>query len=334
MTPQELHSRILLHELRTILLDETREGDQITQEWKDAIQQDLHSPTPYLVLADDLDEAGSDLGELCRIQVELIGVLPVDGEMVENPTRANHPFHRDFCLKQSLPAKHLLERRREIVEPLYTELHQIERPNSPPALRHIPRQSRLGRTTRMLTDVLRYCTLNQGKSVLVQCPIGGVQDMHDDLANVCEEILESPPAWSACETINYISDCRIHFTDRNDAVILRTHSTSRREAMMARHAGDPLTFAREQAIHSGFDPNIPFQTEYGIERQAWLSTQTFPPDIHFTDHACPQMGMDQDLMRRTVEMLANYASLTGNLEPFHRYAREWAEQNGIDPNFF
>src|SRR5688572_16818146 len=96
MTPAELHSRILLHELRIILLDETREGDQIPQEWKEEIQGDPHNPAPYLVLADHLDDAGDPLGELCRIQVELIGKLPVDFLLTQTKLdQTSHPFSQE-----------------------------------------------------------------------------------------------------------------------------------------------------------------------------------------------------------------------------------------------
>lgn len=254
MTPEELHSRILLHELRTILLDETREGDQLPQEWKQVLREDPHNSVPYLILADFLEEQGSELGELCRIQVELIGLLPVDGGIPD--IRQMHYYHRhpfDFVIKSlEEPMRDLLPRRLEIVEPLYPprecQINQVnlltrrgaERSkfqekwlerngfdtNRPFASdydqynrRTVFAQSRkLGRTTRMLTDVLRYCSLNQGMDVAVvhQNPEALA---HTDFVPLATElfheptILESQPMFS----LNNANVVHFLYPDENSA---------------------------------------------------------------------------------------------------------------------
>lgn len=207
MTPETLHQRILLHELRTILCDETRAGDQLPVEWREVIQADPHETAPYLILADYLEDQGSDLGELCRIQCELIGEkLPwTDTPLPE------HPFKVDLMVEQAgetevSPLINLLSRRWEITAHLYgprkcsitmkeinrlhygivgsdrseREINQLVRSHltqngfdlsrpwrDAPDIdnrRWTYKQDRkLGRTTRMLTDVLRYCCLNQEK---------------------------------------------------------------------------------------------------------------------------------------------------------------------------
>lgn len=185
MNPEQLHQRILLHELRTILLDETRQGDPIPDNWKAAIQEDPHRKTPYLVLADWLDEQGSDLAELCRIQCELIDLLPIDLFMENRyELNAGHPFNRDAVAIIHRGERHtidLVTRRFHLTLPLYSELQKVERLtplvdpeddegvsfHRPERYRHDLRPHKLGRTTRMLTDVLRYCALIQEKNVLV-----------------------------------------------------------------------------------------------------------------------------------------------------------------------
>lgn len=187
MTPTELHSRILLHELRTILLDETREGEPIPQEWREQLTTDPHNPANYLVLADWLDDQGDPLGELCRIQVELIGQL-YQGETYMLTGSRFHPFRFDLnlytttskygegwpieeypkALAKTKPQIELLSRRWEITQELYTEYPEIPKTEDSPIFRpRILRQSRLGRTTRMLTDILRYCYAKRDGMVLV-----------------------------------------------------------------------------------------------------------------------------------------------------------------------
>ena len=208
MTPETLHQRILLHELRTILLDDTREGDQIPAQWKEVIQENPHEREPYLVLADALDEAGSDLGELCRIQCELIGELPAERL---NASGESHPFVADILIERAgeterSPLIDLLTRRWEIVEPLYGPREcqiseeamrargetargrgpitdrvlaengfDINRPletsyegRNGSYAHYFSQSPPLGRTTRMLTDVLRYCWINREKRVIIQ----------------------------------------------------------------------------------------------------------------------------------------------------------------------
>lgn len=211
MTPEELHSRILLHELRTILLDETREGDQLPEERKQILRDDPHSTAPYLILADWLEDQGSELGELCRIQVELAGTpfsmyarfaheLPpvcLDAALVEasNPLRPLlirkagiwrnlYPPKEFFFSKESLspipPAKLNPYIKRVLKEEGFDLTRHWDAP-SPFGPGNYTQSRRLGRTTRMLTDVLRYCCLNQGKIVRVS---------HNQPATTCVTLSE------------------------------------------------------------------------------------------------------------------------------------------------
>lgn len=236
MTPAELHSRILLHELRTILLDDTREGGSIPQEWKDELLRSPHDPAGYLVLGDWLDDQGDPLGELCRIQVELIDRLPVEPVMSRQPSwtagreeRAKFQLAdiaeanaisdqmRDFLYdeidfqltdfgKEYLQA--VEENQRQTRDSVFLHLDAVKNRHhwfrdvpagtdlSRQRLRHIadlyPRTSRLGRTTRMLTDVLRYCALNQGKLIAIVHNDPG--ELHKRFAHVLNEIWTFKPS--------------------------------------------------------------------------------------------------------------------------------------------
>lgn len=207
MTPTELHQRILLHELRTILLDGTREGGQIPDEWKAQLRAEPHETTPYLILGDWLDEAGSDLGELCRIQCELIGKLNPKLAFKISPYRqrhqrlSDHPFNLDWqhvldtepflgVPQATIDLIKLTHRRWEIVEPLYPTPHK------------------LGRTTRMLTDLLRYCCMKQGRSALVLH--NSPADCESTWARICSEIIGG--VWS---NTRYAFGNRIQFDYRH-----------------------------------------------------------------------------------------------------------------------
>lgn len=310
MTPEELHSRILLHELRTILLDETREGGQLPEERKQILRDDPHNPSHYLILADFLEDQGSELGELCRIQVELIGLLPVDytfGGPLREPRIDQHPFQTDYGDHlitghdpEGCPCE-LLERRWEIVEPLYPRIDHAQlltaylnfQKGEKPERTVSPRK--LGRTTRMLTDVLRYCCLNQGKNILVRLPGDEVEQSNLEFRfdRLCREVWGREPAWLETHTA-HMPDCRIHFGDTETNRFIRTHRTSR--TLAEDREMEPRLYARQRAIESGFDPMLHFETGYSIEQMAWLSVQEFPPDTTFTDHACQQRSEWDDML--------------------------------------
>lgn len=288
MTPEELHSRILLHEIRTILLDETREGDQLPEERKQILRDDPHSSAPYLILADWLEDQGSDLGELCRIQVELIGVIPAD-QFARRHDEPQHHFwidrqHFKMQVEEDEHALALTQRRLEIAQPLYppkecslshrellarrgdanwhgyvrewiaTRGIDLSKPyesrEDAPGRRMVYTQSRrLGRTTRMLTDVLRYCCLNQGKNVLVR--VAEVGDLRERFESLMAELIDLNPDQHVTPYM--------HFPFKSPVLITRLSSTY-----------------------------WPLAGE---------------PDITFTDHACPQPPVWDDQVRRR-QMLA------------------------------
>lgn len=119
MTSEEIHKRILLFELREILFDTRRHGTQVP-EWKDTLEKQTDI-TPYLVLADWLDEEGDELGELCRIQCELIAHSKFEW-IYDWRGANNHPFfydHDGAILFNNGAVVELLKRRLEIINELY-----------------------------------------------------------------------------------------------------------------------------------------------------------------------------------------------------------------------
>jgi hypothetical protein len=302
MTPAELHSRILLHELRTILLDETREGAQIPQAYRELIQGDPHNPSSYLVLADELED--DPLGELCRIQVELIGHIPPEliisskgqGYDLNQP-----PFVTDCEIMGSPSVPWGTERPKEtrlqalVGTRMATYLLDFYRfwPTGEPDMGREYRSSRLGRTTRMLTDILRYCALNQGKHILVQHnPKDYLRQRLIDLAFQIEysELSHSGPFYE--EWLN----CRentIYFAPPVHAYLQRTLERS--------------------TPAEGY--------EYSIEHQAYLRIEVLSPSITFTDHACQHIGFDRASgeSRTVVQEWDNLTCIGG---PYHGQTRQ------------
>jgi uncharacterized protein (TIGR02996 family) len=287
VTPQELHSRILLHELRTILLDETREGSRIPQRWKDYLLEGPHEPTRYLILADWLDEQEDPLGELSRIQVQLIGLLPVDLFMFAKEHYApidKHPFLHDWfaCFpmgypNESTPFRHLVSIRASAARDLYDYWPPSEHLPVEPEKR--PRNRTLGRTTRMLTDILRYCALNQGKHVLVRHP--SAEPLRGSYEKVMQELLAGTPVEGMHIYKNHIHFGRPEMTD-----IIRTHRITERQIVNAGGIKELQLYVRQELARVGFDINRHIQVEQELASRSWLGVQTFPPDITFTDHAC------------------------------------------------
>lgn len=244
MTPEQLHQRILLHELRTILLDETRQGTVVPEGFAAMIRQDPHEKEPYLILADWLDEQGDELGELCRIQCELFEKLSVNGFVTSDQRYPElHPMYRDMTTINVFDdhnAKSLASRRWEIVSGLYPETcpwdndgdgNCMHHPNGCPAYN-------LGRTTRMLTDVLRYCCLNKGKRVLVVhdnprnasgCLWGLVEELIAESGPPADESPFAAPISIYGNTVCFRSRCISPFV--SDIVdVLDTESQIQREA--------------------------------------------------------------------------------------------------------
>lgn len=305
MTPKTLHKRILLHELRTILLDDTREGEAVPQEWAQAIRENPHDESVYLIMADALEqEQASVIGELCRIQCALIEELPV----IRNPKyfaqfnrygelhgfaadlQKVEKFHQakdDLDSLELAQRVALLARRWEIVEPLYApkecfiDLRKSWLADGGDFVRRTLRENgmdheltkarrdeenirwactqprKLGRTTRMLTDVLRYCVLNEGKRVLVRHDDPQESQMRFDA--LCTHFeLWGNGSWTERGAAHFPNGNTVHFGGPETTHLVRTN-----ESIVPR---------------DGY--------EYDIERQRYINVETVPPGITFTDHAC------------------------------------------------
>lgn len=319
MTLEELHSRILLHELRAILFDDSRGGTLVPAGYRELIEQSPHEPASYLVLADHFDDDGDVLGELIRIQVELSGgvTFPEGAQWISAFAFDPHngmetqiklapqatPFQNDMTMAnihkilsgKGSPRAELIQRQWEIAAELYSETtnktyqtiggETVQFPFS-----RVVRKSKLGRTTRMLTDVIRYCFMNHGKHVLCILPgdnVDNVENSKKELQfdRLCRELIDREPAWISTHTA-HIPDCHIHFGLMGFNQLIRTHRIPRRD--MLHHDGneEALRYVRQQLIAAGFDTSRPIQTEYNIAEHCWASTQFYTPDITFTDHAC------------------------------------------------
>jgi hypothetical protein len=174
----------------------------------------------------------------------------------------------------------------------------------------------------MLTDILRYCALNQGKHVLVRHP--SAEPLRGSYEKVMQELLAGTPVEGMHIYKNHIHFGRPEMTD-----IIRTHRITERQIVNAGGIKELQLYVRQELARVGFDINRHIQVEQELASRSWLGVQTFPPDITFTDHAC-QQRVDTEAARRAItSALINYTQMTGDSRPLDQHISEWARENGI-----
>lgn len=158
MLTHEIHTRIMLNELREILVDPERpHGGHLPSEMADGL--DLDSVTSFLVAADWFEQQGSELENLIRTHCELIDLMPMDWcldrHYVNHDGMGRHPFLVDSYWSRMLEQNKLDSNVSHRVRLLMSRLESTEN-------LYEGCTRRLGRTTRMLTDVIRRCGLDGG----------------------------------------------------------------------------------------------------------------------------------------------------------------------------
>lgn len=170
MLTHEIHTRIMLNELREILIDPERpHGGHLPSEMADGL--DLDSVTSFLVAADWFEQQGSELENLIRTHCELIELMPMDWCLSEPYVEHNqrcgyedgywvYPFASDWNWCKHVDTddesyrRDLMESRLRSYNDLYGILHKYDYKTNLEGV-----TVKLGRTTRMLTDVIRRCGL-------------------------------------------------------------------------------------------------------------------------------------------------------------------------------
>lgn len=163
MLTEAIHRRIMLNELREILVDTERpHGGHLPSEMADGL--DLDSVTSFLIAADWFEQQGSELENLIRTHCELIELMPMDwclDRHYENHDgMGRYPFLVDSYFSRMHEQNDFdwSHRTRLLMSRLssYDSIYGIPRKFSPPSKWEL-QLKRSGRTTRMLTDVIRRC---------------------------------------------------------------------------------------------------------------------------------------------------------------------------------
>jgi hypothetical protein len=104
----------------------------------------------------------------------------------------------------------------------------------------------------MLTDVLRYCAMNQGKNVLVVLPGDDVEhskmELHFD--RLCREVWGREPAWLETHTA-HMPDCRISFGGMDERMVASMGRTFPDIAELNGYVPPDITFT-DHAVKTGW----------------------------------------------------------------------------------